>query len=138
MTMIKLSFVCFFRRIFVESQRDRKFNTISAAAGVIVALWGLTFVLFELFDCAHHFSARWSTNATHKSVCRQANNAMLSLAITDWITDLMILLLPVSMVCEAHGWIRTTLVLTSVKILQLKSEWRRKLAILSVFGVGCL
>lgn len=137
MTFIKLSFVFFFRRIFVDALGNRKFNVISAVAGVIVALWGLTFVLFELFDCKRDFSARWNTNATHKSVCREANNVMLSLAITDWVTDLVIVLLPISMVREACVQLATSM-LTTIKILRLQSEWRRKLAILSIFGVGCL
>jgi hypothetical protein len=118
--LTKLSFVYFFRRIFMANRTKSTFGNISSIVIVLLLLWASAFFFWTLFACAHGFSARWSTVAEFHAVCPSSIKSVLALAISDVLTDFMVLILPVPMV------------------LQLRMTARRKLLVLAVFALGTI
>ena len=97
MGFIKLSFIFFFRRIFVTGGTN-VFRTISSIMIVLVIAWMLSFFFWFCFSCGIHFSSRWTTlNSLHQD-CSTDVKSDLALAISDFLTDVLVLTLPIPMV----------------------------------------
>ena len=107
MGFTKLSFVFFFRRIFVTGKLKSRFAMISHIVIVLVILWATAFFLWFLFSCGHDFVARWTTIRTLHAVCVTDIRSDLALAISDFLTDVMIMALPIPMVSFEYLDIRT-------------------------------
>lgn len=75
-----------------------RFAIISLGLIVLVILWATAFFLWFLFSCRNGFAARWTTIQTLHSVCTTDIRSDLALAISDFLTDVMILALPIPMV----------------------------------------
>lgn len=119
MGFVKLSFIYFFRRIFVHGKKSR-FAIITIVAIVVTVLWTLAFFFWFLFSCGSHFDARWTTIATLHDSCSTDVASDFSLAITDMLMDAIILAMPVPLV------------------LRLNMKLSKKLAVLAIFGLGTL
>ncbi|APA12130.1 hypothetical protein sscle_09g069000 [Sclerotinia sclerotiorum 1980 UF-70] len=119
MGFTKLSFIFFFRRIFVTSRRSL-FSMVSACVLILVVLWCLAFFLWFLLSCGNKFATRWTTINTLHHNCPSDIKSDLALAISDFLTDVMILGLPIPMV------------------LRLQMSTSRKFAVLAVFGLGAV
>ena len=92
---IKLAALLFFRRIFcVKGSRDW-FNITTLVMIVIIALWALAFELLAASQCRTHPSALWSGSTKYFEYCSVALPYLLSFSISDFITDLMIILVPI-------------------------------------------
>ena len=120
MGFTKLSFVFFFRRIFVAGNRGGPFDIASISAIVILLLWVTAFFFWFLFSCGTSFADRWTTVATLHSACPTDVKSDLALAISDVITDILVLFLPVPM------------------ILRLHTSPKRKMLILAIFALGTI
>ena len=120
MGMIKLSFIFFFRRIFVIGQKGNVFNYVSMGGVVAIVLWALAFFFWFLLSCGNQFAERWTTVNTLHHTCPTDIESDLALAISDFLTDVFIMFLPVPMV------------------LQLHMKASRKFAVLCVFALGAV
>ena len=67
----------------------------------IVASWMIGYFFVLLFLCGVDFSAYWTSSTTEKTRCLPTDPVHLSYAITDVITDILTILLPISEVCDA-------------------------------------
>ena len=95
---VKLSFLFFYRRIF-NTGSVRTFNVLSMALIVIVTCWAISFFFAYVFVCKGHFSAFYdSTQAVEALYCVHTTPLNNGFAISDVITDLMIILLPIPQV----------------------------------------
>ena len=95
---VKLSFLFFYRRIF-NTGSIRTFNVLSMGLVVIVTCWAISFFFAYVFVCKGHFSAFYeSTQAVEALYCVHTTPLNNSFAISDVITDLMIILLPIPQV----------------------------------------
>ena len=90
---IKLSLIFFYRRLFVI-----KIDMVTRIAIVIVILWTIGFVFTELFKCGSHFDAVWGNVLENKKYCPVYLKDTLALFITDFVTDVMILVIPIPIV----------------------------------------
>lgn len=106
MGLIKLSFVFFFRRIFVTGKPKSRFAIISLMVITVVILWVAAFFLWFLLSCGNNFAARWTTIRTLHAVCVTDIKSDLALAISDFLTDVMIMALPVPMVILKYLYTR--------------------------------
>lgn len=97
MGFIKLSFVFFFRRIFVTGGSN-VFRIISMAVISIIVAWMTAFFFWFLFSCGTNFSSRWTTVRTLHAHCPTDIESDLALAISDFLTDVFVLTLPIPMV----------------------------------------
>lgn len=91
--LIKLSVLCFYRRIF----RGRVFDVMNWILIALVVLWTLGFFLVQVFDCRTHFSTNWGT-LRQLQKCLNTFNQLLAYTISDVIMDVFILALPVPLV----------------------------------------
>jgi len=114
---VKLSFMFFFRRVFVVNKHTTR-NWVSIAIIVICALWTAAFFIMLEVDCPGNYAARWTSPAVFKQYCVYDLGTLLGLAISDPLTDLLVLSFPI------------------FPIIRLHTSAGRKLAILGVFAVG--
>ena len=90
---VKLSFIYFYRRIFCTGI-SRTFHNITTAAIVLTIAWAVTFEVAFLFICKGKFSAWWISIKTLETYCHPQLKLELGFAGTDFITDLIVLVLP--------------------------------------------
>jgi hypothetical protein len=119
LTCVKLSFLFFYKRIFCT----RSTSILKWIIWTIIALctiWGIAFFFSFLFVCGTHFTAFWGTPKTFKTHCGRILPENYWLAITDFILDAVIFLIPIPL------------------ILRLQLSTTRKLALLAIFAVGAV
>lgn len=119
---IKLSVLAFYRRIFVIEKRNphNMLNILYIAFIVVIALWigGYTFAF--MFACKVNFSAWWTSAISLITNCVDTLNLLYSYAITDFITDALIILLPIP------------------KIWSLQLPTRVRIGVIGIFLLGFL
>ena len=92
---IKLSFVFFFRRIFVVNKSSR-FAYVTTAMIVIISLWIIAFLFGFLLACKDHTSTWW--DAATQNSCFNFLAFENGFALSDSLMDFMIMAMPVPMV----------------------------------------
>ncbi|OTB01691.1 hypothetical protein M426DRAFT_14305 [Hypoxylon sp. CI-4A] len=112
----KLSVLFFYRRIFY----GRVFNTISIIGVAIIVVWTLGFFFAILFRCGTQFWALWAPLKFLLANCYPSTPMFQAFSISDVITDVLILAIPVY-------W-------TS----RLQMRWSKKLAVCGVFLLGAV
>ncbi|KAI6083360.1 hypothetical protein F4821DRAFT_280930 [Hypoxylon rubiginosum] len=118
---IKLSAVFFYRRIFCSSGDRTIFGIITWITIVVVTLWLIAFEFLTGFQCGTHFSALW--DGSYTQYCTISFPFLYGLAISDFLLDVWILVLPIP------------------SILRLNTTLKRKLSIIGIFllaliGIG--
>ncbi|KAI9666608.1 MAG: hypothetical protein M1821_004544 [Bathelium mastoideum] len=87
----KLSVIFFYRRIFT----GKVFNVISISMVAIVCVWTLGFFFAILFRCGTHFWALWAPLIYLLQNCYLSTPMFQAFTISDVITDVLILTIPV-------------------------------------------
>lgn len=98
---VKLSFLFFFRRVFVidPSSTTRIFGKINKAMIVLVALWTVAFVFAYIFICGTNpFAYYGRDQAYEKQRCVNTSALLESFAASDLLGDLIILVMPIERV----------------------------------------
>ncbi|OAA44135.1 hypothetical protein NOR_03863 [Metarhizium rileyi] len=118
---VKLSALFFYKRIFCVAGRKATFNIIVLASIVTVICWMVTYEFLIGFQCGTHIEALW--NGTGPKYCTSQWPGILSQAISDFLLDFWVLLLPI------------------YPIVRLQTTRARKFAIIGVFllasiGIG--
>lgn len=90
---IKLSFLAFYKRIFCVHKSGAIQNGINAMMGLIVA-WSVAYWFAHLFMCGTNFSAFWSSFEDLRMKCINTLQMLYSFTVTDFITDVFILVIP--------------------------------------------
>lgn len=91
----KLSVLMFYRRLFVTGAERDWFDFFSLFMLAMCTLWGTGFFLSVIFNCGSHFSDYWSPGQPH---CLPYDSRPLGYAISDFITDFIILCMPMGIV----------------------------------------
>ncbi|KAF2692091.1 hypothetical protein K458DRAFT_381916 [Lentithecium fluviatile CBS 122367] len=115
--LIKLSFLAFYKRIFCV-QKLATVRYIINTLMIFVILWGLAYWLVHLFICGTNFNAFWSSFEDLRTKCIESLKMELSFSITDFITDSIILIMPMPLL-----W-------------QLQLQTSKKIAVSLVFLLG--
>ncbi|KAI1394174.1 uncharacterized protein F4822DRAFT_39417 [Hypoxylon trugodes] len=95
---VKASFLFFYRRIFSVNKTTDKF-LISMI--VTVAIWTVTFFFAVVFECGLNFWAIWGDSLKVENLtahCVKTMDLALSIGITDFITDVVIIIIPVPLI----------------------------------------
>jgi hypothetical protein len=141
---IKLSLVFFYRRLFVVLKWSA-FDIISLAYIAIIIMWTLAFFFLFLFMCKTKIYLHWAPLSETEDQCGDPLAPELGLVISDLITDIMILTLPMPIVCFTIPYCELSLcervlsfdILIRInQIWRLTVHWSRKLTISLVFLVG--
>ena len=96
---VKLSFLFFYRRIFCTGH-SKVFSALTISIIAITIVWGVAFFFAILLECNGHFSAWWVDIQDLNTYCGPALTIENAWAISDFITDLMVIILPMPMVCS--------------------------------------
>lgn len=94
---MKLSVIFFCRRIFCDVFKN-KFDIISKILITLVVVWSVGFTFAVIFECGSNFWALFSTTDNLVKYCVKTLKLAEAFVISDAITDLMILGLPLPMV----------------------------------------
>ncbi|KAI9692292.1 MAG: hypothetical protein M1822_006523 [Bathelium mastoideum] len=115
--LVKLSILFFYRRIFRVDSFRRVNNVIIA----FVASWAITYFFVTLFECGVHPAVLWAgSKAAQDATCIDTSHLLLSFAITDVITDFLVLVLPIR------------------EVWRLQMEIKKKYAVTGIFVLGAL
>lgn len=136
--LVKLSLLFFYRRIF-SIGRGKVFNAITVGMISVITIWTIGFFFGFLFICGSHFTAYWSSLASEKVYCVNTMFLHNWYAISDVITDIIVLIIPLPLVCCISFWkpLKTGLLIRN-QIWQLHMTTGRKLAVIAIFSLGIL
>ena len=87
---------------------------------VLLVLWSLSFFLATAFECGTRIYEQWNTYVTATTMCIKLGDFQTAFAVSDVITDIITLLIPIPMV-----W-------------SLQMSVRKRLAVVGVFMIGTL
>ncbi|KAI0542846.1 hypothetical protein GGR58DRAFT_449825 [Xylaria digitata] len=116
---IKLSIVFFYRRIFVTSKRDR-FDLVTKFFIALILAWTLAYIFAIAFDCDTVWSAHWGSYSDLFQYCHggfPVQQIYESLLITDLITDVLIILLPLPKIWTLHLSLTRKAAITGIFLL---------------------
>ena len=119
---IKLSIAFFYRRLFVIA-RGTWFDWATKISITVVILWTISFFFGFMFSCGTHFSAAWGSLEDDAKYCGAALNLDNAFVVSDLITDIMILCLPLPVVCSHH---RSWEIQTPLTIIDLESPYDKR------------
>lgn len=88
--LVKLSILTFYRRIIAT----QKVDIIKKILAVLVVLWSLGFFFAYLFRCGTQFWALWAPLHYVMEYCYDSTSMFHAMAISDVLTDFLILSLP--------------------------------------------
>ncbi|CAI6339177.1 unnamed protein product [Periconia digitata] len=102
--LINLSVLTFYRRIFVIDRSNLKDfrNAVYFGMMVAITLWTGGFFLSFMFACKGHFTAWWTSAISLITNCVNTLELVFAYAISDFITDVSIMLLPIPSVMSLH------------------------------------
>jgi hypothetical protein len=117
-TTMKLSLLFFYLRIF-PSKGVRKVLWGTVA---FICINGITFALVAIFQCQpiHHFWTKWDGDPKHTGKCASVNGVAWSNGAINIASDFLILGVPLS---QLRG---------------LNLDWKKKIGVGMMFGVGAL
>jgi len=96
---VKASFILFYRRIFTKGAAA-KFNWVSWFILFVIISWTVAFFFALVFICGSDFSAYWASTIVEKANCVNTSILHNAFAISDVVTDVIIITLPLPMVCR--------------------------------------
>ncbi|KAL8776896.1 MAG: hypothetical protein Q9194_002874 [Teloschistes cf. exilis] len=96
---VKLSFLFFYRRVFTIGT-STCFSKITFGMIIIVLLWTAAFFFALLFACKGNWSAWLSLDVDLSTKCGNALQFELGMATSDFVTDVLIMVLPIPMMDE--------------------------------------
>jgi hypothetical protein len=103
--LIKLSVLCLYRRIFVTDKRNARdlHNMLYIVLLSVTALWTLGYCFAFMFACKGHFTAWWKSAMSLITNCVDTLELLFSFAISDFLTDAIVILLSHSTSTYSHG-----------------------------------
>ena len=95
--LVKLSFLLFYRRIFCVDKKGVT-GIVTMTMIVITVAWTISYFFAHLFACKTDFSAWWGSVISLTTRCVKTYDLLYSLAITDFVFDAIIILIPIPLV----------------------------------------
>ncbi|KAI2465644.1 hypothetical protein F4781DRAFT_408416 [Annulohypoxylon bovei var. microspora] len=98
---MKASFLYFYVRVFAI-QKHSAINKLLIGCIILIAAWAVAFFFATLFECDHNFWRIWNSETEFEERCSYTINLVLILCITDFVTDVFIILIPVPLVLRLN------------------------------------
>ena len=133
---VKLSFMFFYRRIFRPSD-SKHFDRIMFGVVAIVIAWAVSFFFAQFFACGMNFDYLWTTIPNERSHSRCVRTLILqnAFAISDFITDFVVLVFPLPFVSLMARQIIHCIV-NNLQIWKLRLSRGRRLGVTGIFLLG--
>ncbi|MCJ1380091.1 hypothetical protein MMC17_003194 [Xylographa soralifera] len=119
LSLIKLSVIFFYRRIF-NTGATPLLNWSTMTMVALVSMWTISFFFSFLFICGKTPADYWISSKTEKGYCVATQELHLSFAISDTILDILIILMAIPMI-----W-------------NLRMSTSRKFAVTGIFSLGLI
>ena len=134
---VKLSFLFFYRRVFCVDKKSVA-GIVTMTAIVATAAWTISYFFAFFFACGTNFSAWWGSTVSLMTRCVKTFELLFSLAITDFVFDIVIITIPIPFVSPLveFTYFLSECRLLSVQVWQLQMTTGRKLAVSMVFLLG--
>jgi hypothetical protein len=110
---IKISVVSLYRRIFVT----KSFRRFSLGVLVFLGVWMLAFFVPVVLWCGVHPAAGWTSYKDIITYCVNLVDLELAFAITDAMTDLVVILMPIPMLWKLQLSVSRRIALTGIFLL---------------------
>ena len=133
---IKLSVLFFYRRLFVKGT-STKFDVITKVAIGITLAWTIAFFLLTLFRCGRYINSQWGP-LVDISRCLNGYNYTDALFVSDLITDLLVICLPIPIVSSQPCYGTRPSLADYLQILRLRMTTQRKLGVIGVLLLGTM
>ncbi|KAI1088451.1 hypothetical protein F5B19DRAFT_471385 [Rostrohypoxylon terebratum] len=94
----KASFLLFYKRIF---SINAKVDIFLTGFVVVVSVWTIGFFFATIFECGMNFWVLWGTKSSGKNItshCVNTQHLSLAFGIADFITDAIIIGIPIPLV----------------------------------------
>ena len=95
---VKLSFIFFYRRIFCVGRKLQPFIILTIVVNSIIVVWTIGFFSATLLACKGNFAAWWTSQKTITSECVKTVKLEYALAVSDFLIDVIVFILPIPMV----------------------------------------
>lgn len=95
--LIKISFLLFYQRIFAV-QKKTFADVLLLVLIILVSLWTAAFFFTSLFQCRLDFWANYGSAMEIQTNCIDTTTMVFVLSITDFITDVVIICIPIPLV----------------------------------------
>lgn len=116
----KLSFAFFYRLIFVTGTSSTAFSIATLVTIGVVTAWMTSFFFAYLLICGSHPSVYWESFEASTAHCFKTSVALDGFSISDFLTDVIVLLLPIPMVSSSN--FRLVAILNRYSCLALGNE----------------
>ncbi|KAH8663036.1 hypothetical protein BGZ60DRAFT_454850 [Tricladium varicosporioides] len=112
---IKLSIVFFYRKLLVANKG--MFSHFTWALIAIIIAWGVTFTFSIIFSCGTHFHAHWGSRLDLITYCPDGLKRQEGLYVTEFITNVLLIVLPLPTVWSLHTTIKRKFAVTCILLL---------------------
>ncbi|KAI1747284.1 hypothetical protein F4782DRAFT_521660 [Xylaria castorea] len=112
----KMSFLFFYRRVFAID-RTGATNIFLVGMIILIIMWATAFFLTSLFQCKLDFSAAWTSPIAELEHCISQVKIALALTIADFITDIIILVIPIPLIWQLNLKLTKKIAVTAVFLL---------------------
>ena len=122
--IIKLSIMFYYRRVFVIA-RGTLFDWITKAAIAMALLWTIGCLFASIFSCGSHIFANWESAQDVMIYCASAYDASSAFVISDLVTDVIVLCLPLPVVSTKSAGV--SIADATAKVVDLESpndDWK--------------
>lgn len=113
--VIKMSVLLLYRRLFV----GRSFNHYSLVMCGVIALWSLGFLFAFAFECGTNLANYWTSVHTIEQYCVNTDALYVGFVVSDILTDIMILAIPIPIVWKLQMSVVNKVGLTCIFLLGL-------------------
>ena len=100
---IKLSILFFYRRIFCTNKKTVPDIVILGMIYITIG-WTISYFFAHVFACRGNFSAFWSSTIDLITKCVKIFIVLYSFTISDFIMDVIILLIPLPLVSTLNSY----------------------------------
>lgn len=113
--VIKMSVLLLYRRLFV----GRSFNQYSLVMCGVTLLWSLGFFFAFAFECGTDLAHYWTSAQTIEQYCVDTDALYVGFVISDVLTDVLILAIPIPIVWKLQMSFANKAGLTCIFLLGL-------------------
>ena len=107
--------------------RGSLFDWITKVAIAIVLLWTIGFFFAFIFPCGTHFFADWGSIQSLVTYCRPSEDLGKAFVISDLITDIMVLCIPLPVVSTQNAGLATADAVAKLLDLETANDDRKKI-----------
>ncbi|CAJ2512980.1 Uu.00g010990.m01.CDS01 [Anthostomella pinea] len=109
--LVKLSLLFLWKRLFGSS---KPFRIVCRVMIPITVAWTLAFLFTTIFQCGTRWTMNWAPIGIFLTQCIESLNVLTVFSVTDILSDLIIIAMPVPVIWRLHQPTRKKIALTSI------------------------